>query len=324
LAAKKKAKAAAVAEKAPAAPAPKEKKEENKEEQKTEAAAAPASKPPAKGKGKAKAKGKAEGKAEAKAASRKTKARRLEEAQASVDAEDDDEGSAAAAASDEPRGVVYVGHIPDGFFEPQMKKYFSQFGKVTRVRHSRAKKNAASRGYGWVEFAEEAVAKIAQQTMNGYLMFGKKMICEMVPPEKVHPALFKNANKRMVDYSKSRRTKAREAHNNRPTAEVDGETIPRMTLRQAARRGKSDKRLASVLKGMEVSFDLDSANYEASEGDEIVVAAGGPKRGTKRPQEKTPSSPKTKAVTPGSPKAKAKAKGKDAAEAKASKKRKKA
>jgi hypothetical protein len=37
-------------------------------------------------------------------------------------------------------GVVYLGRIPHGFFESQMRAYFSQFGKVTRLRLSRSKK----------------------------------------------------------------------------------------------------------------------------------------------------------------------------------------
>ena len=41
---------------------------------------------------------------------------------------------------EEPPGVVYVGHIPHGFFEEQMRKYFSQFGTVTRLKLSRSKK----------------------------------------------------------------------------------------------------------------------------------------------------------------------------------------
>lgn len=345
--AKQKAKGSAAAEKAPAAAAPKEKKEEKKVEKKVEkkeekkkapakaAAAASASKAPAKGKDKpAKADAEEEAKAQPKAQSRKTKARRLEEAQARVDAEETGKGkrSAAAAASDEPRGVVYVSHIPQGFFEPQMKKYFSQFGKVLRVRHSRSKKNAASKGYGWVEFEEEAVAQIAQQTMDGYLMFGKKLKCEMVPQEKLHPALFKNANKRMVNYTKLRRRKAREVYNNRPSAEVEGETIPRMTLRQAARRTKGQKRLSSILKGMEVKYDLDAAQTDTGEGDIITLTGSAGPRGKKRAQE-TPSSPKTTPASPktapSSPKTKAKAKAKAAAasgssEAKAAKKRKNA
>lgn len=38
------------------------------------------------------------------------------------------------------RGVVYLGHIPHGFYEEEMKKYFSQFGTVTRLKLSRSKK----------------------------------------------------------------------------------------------------------------------------------------------------------------------------------------
>ena len=38
------------------------------------------------------------------------------------------------------RGVIYVGHLPHGFFESQLKDYFSQFGTVTKVHVSRNKK----------------------------------------------------------------------------------------------------------------------------------------------------------------------------------------
>ena len=37
-------------------------------------------------------------------------------------------------------GVVYVGHIPHGFYEEEMRKYFSQFGTVTRLRLARSRK----------------------------------------------------------------------------------------------------------------------------------------------------------------------------------------
>lgn len=38
-----------------------------------------------------------------------------------------------------PRGVVYLGHIPHGFYEEQMTDYFKQFGEITRVRVARSK-----------------------------------------------------------------------------------------------------------------------------------------------------------------------------------------
>lgn len=41
----------------------------------------------------------------------------------------------------EPSGVVYIGHIPHGFYEEAMNGFFKQFGDVIRVRISRSKKS---------------------------------------------------------------------------------------------------------------------------------------------------------------------------------------
>lgn len=41
----------------------------------------------------------------------------------------------------EPSGVVYIGHIPHGFYEEAMNGFFKQFGDVVRVRISRSKKS---------------------------------------------------------------------------------------------------------------------------------------------------------------------------------------
>ena len=40
---------------------------------------------------------------------------------------------------DERPKVLYIGHVPHGFYEQQMRGYFSQFGEVTRLRLSRNK-----------------------------------------------------------------------------------------------------------------------------------------------------------------------------------------
>lgn len=37
-------------------------------------------------------------------------------------------------------GVIYLGHIPHGFYEKEIKNFFEQFGTVNRVRLSRSKK----------------------------------------------------------------------------------------------------------------------------------------------------------------------------------------
>ncbi|KZC12338.1 PREDICTED: MKI67 FHA domain-interacting nucleolar phosphoprotein-like [Dufourea novaeangliae] len=89
-----------------------------------------------------------------------------------------------------PRGIVYVGHIPHGFYEEQMTDYFKQFGKVTRVRVARSKNTGKSRGYGYIEFMHPEVAKIAAETMHNYLMCGRLLKATYIPPERQHPRYF--------------------------------------------------------------------------------------------------------------------------------------
>ncbi|KAF2677232.1 hypothetical protein K458DRAFT_350500 [Lentithecium fluviatile CBS 122367] len=93
-------------------------------------------------------------------------------------------------------GVVYLGRIPHGFFEPQMKKYFSQFGDINRLRLSRNKKTGASKHYAFIEFKHGEVVPIVVQAMNNYLMFGHQLQCRAIPQEQVHEELFKGASER--------------------------------------------------------------------------------------------------------------------------------
>ncbi|KAM6349158.1 MKI67 FHA domain-interacting nucleolar phosphoprotein isoform 2-T2 [Alca torda] len=95
-------------------------------------------------------------------------------------------------------GVVYVGHLPRGLCEPQMHEYFGQFGTVTRLRLSRSKKTGASKGYGFIEFESDDVAKIVADTMNNYLFSERLLKCQFISPERVHENLFKNCSKRFL------------------------------------------------------------------------------------------------------------------------------
>uniref|UniRef100_A0A3Q3XAH9 RRM domain-containing protein n=1 Tax=Mola mola TaxID=94237 RepID=A0A3Q3XAH9_MOLML len=92
-------------------------------------------------------------------------------------------------------GVIYVGHLPVGLFEPQLKAYFEQFGKVLRLRLSRSKKTGGSKGYAFVEYECNEVANIVAETMNNYLMGEKLIKCHVIPPEKVHEKLFVGSEK---------------------------------------------------------------------------------------------------------------------------------
>lgn len=87
-------------------------------------------------------------------------------------------------------------HIPHGFYEHEMRAYFSQFGTITRVRLSRNRKTGRSKHYAFIEFESAEVAKIVADTMDKYLLFGHILKCKFAAPETLHPEVWKGANKR--------------------------------------------------------------------------------------------------------------------------------
>lgn len=94
------------------------------------------------------------------------------------------------------RAYLYPSHIPHGFYEHQMRAYFSQFGPINRLRLSRNRNTGASKHYAFIEFASAEVASIVASTMNSYLLFGHILRCKVMPPEQVHEKLWVGANRR--------------------------------------------------------------------------------------------------------------------------------
>ncbi|KAJ6169595.1 hypothetical protein N7497_002438 [Penicillium chrysogenum] len=85
---------------------------------------------------------------------------------------------------------------PHGFYEHQMKAYFSQFGEITKLRLSRNRLTGRSKHYAFIEFSSTTVAKIVADTMDNYLMYGHIVKCKFVPKEQLHPEIWKGANRR--------------------------------------------------------------------------------------------------------------------------------
>ncbi|KAL9108820.1 MAG: hypothetical protein Q9227_006477 [Pyrenula ochraceoflavens] len=93
-------------------------------------------------------------------------------------------------------GTVYVGRVPHGFFEHQMRAYFSQFGEITKLRLSRNRVTGASKHFAFIQFKHAEVAKIVAQTMDNYLMFGHILKCKFAPEDTLHADIWKGANRR--------------------------------------------------------------------------------------------------------------------------------
>lgn len=94
------------------------------------------------------------------------------------------------SAKKEQSTVVYLGHVPNGFFEKQMYSFFSQFGKVEKVKHFRNPKTNQSRGYAFLKFETHEVALEVAATMNGYFLQDRQLKCELVPLDRQHEGMF--------------------------------------------------------------------------------------------------------------------------------------
>jgi len=133
-------------------------------------------------------------------------------------------------------GVVYLGRIPHGFFEDQLRAYFSQFGEISRLRLSRNKKTGRSKHYGFIEFASAPVSQIVAETMDNYLLMGHILTCKVIPKDKVHPELWVGANRRWRVVPTYRLA---QAQHNKPRTEVQQRTAEnRLLSRQRARKRK--------------------------------------------------------------------------------------
>ncbi|GLT88758.1 hypothetical protein SLE2022_067690 [Rubroshorea leprosula] len=92
--------------------------------------------------------------------------------------------------------VLYIGRIPHGFYENEMQAYFQQFGTIKRLRIARNKKTGKSKHFGFIEFEDPQVAEVVADCMHNYLLFEHLLQVHLIPPEQVHPKLWRGFNYR--------------------------------------------------------------------------------------------------------------------------------
>ncbi|RCV05551.1 hypothetical protein SEVIR_1G090500v4 [Setaria viridis] len=130
--------------------------------------------------------------------------------------------------------VVYIGHIPHGFYEDQMQGFFKQFGDIKRLRIARNRKTGKSKHYGFIEFESPLVAKVVADEMNNYLLFEHTLRVSLVPPEKVHPKLWRGVRRGFIPID--RVAIERKRHNKDKTTEEHKKMVEGIVKRDEKRR----------------------------------------------------------------------------------------
>ena len=166
--------------------------------------------------------------------------------------EDDDAAAAAKkkkVTKNDPvhkSAVIYIGHVPHGFYEDQMRAYFSQFGDVRRLRLSRNKKTGHSKHYAFIEFEKRSTAKIVAATMNGYFLAGRQLVSHVVKTSSVHPKMFAGSNRKFRPIPW--RLIAKQKHNAPRTEAQQLQRVKNLHSKEAKKREK--------LKALGIEYDF--------------------------------------------------------------------
>ena len=146
----------------------------------------------------------------------------------------------------DPPGTVYIGRIPHGFYEHQMREYFSQFGTINRLRLSRNRRTGASKHYAFIEFESAEVADIVARAMDKYLLFGHILQVRVIPQDQLHPDIWKGAGRRFkkIPWTKLQGKRLRDPQ----TREL---WRRRITREEERRKAKADK-----LKDLGYEFEM--------------------------------------------------------------------
>jgi len=149
-------------------------------------------------------------------------------------------------------GVIYLGRIPHGFYEDEMKAYFSQFGDVTRLRMARSKKTGRSKHYAFIEFSSKEVAEIVAETMHNYLLMGHILQCKLLQKDEIHPELWVGANKKWRSVKRER--VERQRFNQKRSEEQQEKAERRLLSRQEEKKRK--------LADMGIDYDMSAVEYK--------------------------------------------------------------
>jgi len=86
---------------------------------------------------------------------------------------------------------LYVGNLPFGASEEDLRKLFSEAGAVQSVKIVTDSYSGRSRGFGFVEMASQAEAEKAISVVNGKTFMDRTLIVSEAKPQKKRGGEFK-------------------------------------------------------------------------------------------------------------------------------------
>ena len=82
---------------------------------------------------------------------------------------------------------LYVGNLPYSFTSDQLRDLFSQAGAIVDVVVISDRATGRSKGFGFVEFATDAEAAKAVETLNGKDIEGRPLVVNVARPKEENP-----------------------------------------------------------------------------------------------------------------------------------------
>ncbi len=82
----------------------------------------------------------------------------------------------------ENKKKLFVGNLPWSMTEESIRELFSEFGEITQVSLITDRMTGRSKGFAFVEFADEAAAAAAAQGRHGYVVEERELVVNIARP----------------------------------------------------------------------------------------------------------------------------------------------
>ena len=87
---------------------------------------------------------------------------------------------------------IYVANIPWKASEDQLKQLFAEYGEVNSAKIIMDKVTQRSRGFGFIEMADDSAARNAINSLNGADFLGKNLVVNEARPREDRPNNFRS------------------------------------------------------------------------------------------------------------------------------------